>query len=135
MADWKAWKSDSLSSAQIVSCAVACSLVTEILGEGDSPKLELVCRDAESFMAQNERKYDLVFVDVFKGREVPGFVTTQPFLMQCRDSLSPGGRLALNYIEVDKQRWEDVQELVAIVFPGCQTVSNDDNRILISSAF
>jgi len=40
----------------------------ETLGEGDSPKLEPVCRDAESFMAENERKYDLVFVDVFKGQ-------------------------------------------------------------------
>ncbi len=106
----------------------------EILGEGDSPKLEHVCRDAESFMAQNERKYDVVFVDVFKGREVPGFVTTPPFLMRCRESLSPGGRLAFNYIELDKQNWEKVKEVVASAFPGCQELSQGDNRILITSA-
>jgi hypothetical protein len=104
----------------------------ETLGEGDSLKLEPVCRDAESFMAQNERKYDLVFVDVFKGRGVPDFVTAPFFLLQCRDSLSPGGRLALNYIEVDNRKWERARRLVAGVFPGCQLVSKDDNRILIS---
>jgi len=104
----------------------------ETLGESDSLKLDPVCRDAESFMAQNERKYDLVFVDVFKGRAVPDFVTAPLFLMQCRDSLSLGGRLALNYIEVDNRKWERVRRLVAGVFPGCQLVSKDDNRILIS---
>jgi spermidine synthase len=105
----------------------------EILGEGDARKIEPVCRDAESFMAQNERKYDLVFVDVFKGRAVPDFVTTPLFLMQCRDSLSPGGRLALNYIEVDKHEWEKARTVLAGVFPACQVVSKDDNRILITS--
>jgi len=104
----------------------------ETLGESDSLKLEPVCRDAESFMAQNERKYDLIFVDVFKGRAVPDFVTAPHFLMQCRDSLSLGGRLALNYIEVDKRTWERVRRVVVGVFPACQLVSKDDNRILIS---
>jgi len=105
----------------------------EILGEGNSPKLEPVSDDAESFMAQNERKYDLVFVDIFKGRVVPDFVTAPLFLRQCRNSLAPGGRVALNYIEVNKHKWDNVQKAVAGVFPGCQVISKDDNRILISS--
>ncbi len=109
------------------------SWALETLGEGDALKLELVCRDAECFMAKNARKYDLVFVDVFKGRAVPGFVTTPIFLMQCRDSLSLGGRLALNFIEVDKYEWEKARTILAGVFPECQIVSKDDNRILITS--
>jgi spermidine synthase len=103
----------------------------EILGEADARKLELVCRDAELFMAQNQHKYDLVFVDVFQGRVVPDFVTATPFLMQCRDSLSPGGHLALNYIEVDQTQWQNARGLVAAVLPGCYVVSKDDSRILI----
>ena len=105
----------------------------EILGEGNPAKLEPVCHDARSFMAQNECKYDLVFVDLFKGRIVPDFVTTPLFLGQCRDSLSPGGRLALNYIEVDKHKWEKARRVLAGAFPGAPIVSKDDNRILISS--
>ena len=104
----------------------------EIFGEADSPKLELVCRDAESFMAQNQRKYDLIFVDIFQGRAVPDFVTGPSFLMQCRDSLSPDGHLAINYIEVDQHQWEKARGLVAAVFPGCHLVSRDDSRILLS---
>ncbi len=104
----------------------------EILGKGNSPKLEPVCRDAEAFMAENQRKYDLVFVDIFKGRTVPDFATTALFLKQCRDSLAPGGVLAFNYIEGDKREWEEVRGAIAGVFPGCQLVSQDDSRILIS---
>ena len=107
----------------------------EILGEGNSSRIEPVCDDAESFMAQNGRKYDLVFVDVFNGRAVPDFVTTPLFLRQCRDSLEFGGVLAFNYIEGDKHKWEDVRALFAGVLPGCQVVSRGDSRILISPPF
>jgi len=64
---------------------------------------------------------------------VPGFVTTPRFLRQCREGLSPGGRLALNCIEVDKYQWEEVRRISADVFPGCQIISKDDSRILISA--
>ena len=103
----------------------------EILGEDAS--LEPVLGDAGAFMADNERKYDLVFVDVFKGKAVPDFVTSLLFLRQCRDSLSPGGRLALNYIEAHKKQWDKVQRVFAKVFPGSHNVSKDINRILISA--
>lgn len=104
----------------------------ETLGEGNSPKLEPMCRDAEAFMAESQRKYDLVFVDVFKGRVVPDFATTPLFLKQCRDSLAPGGILVFNYIEGDRDKWAEVRAAIAGVFPGCQLVSRNDNRILIS---
>ena len=103
----------------------------EILGEDDS--LEPVLGDAEAFMAGNQRKYDLVFVDIFRGKTVPDFVTSPLFLRQCRDSLSPGGRFALNYIEVHKNQWEKVQKVLAGIFPGSHLVSKDENRILISA--
>jgi SAM-dependent methyltransferase len=103
----------------------------DILGNDES--LEPVLADAELFMAENGRKYDLVFVDIFRGKSVPGFVTSPAFLRQCRDSLSPGGRLALNYIEVHKNKWEKVQRVFVDVFPGSHIVSKEANRILIAA--
>jgi spermidine synthase len=105
----------------------------ETLGDADPAKLEPVCRDAESFMAWNERTFDLVFVDVFTGRAVPDFVTAPPFLEQCRDSLAPGGRLALNYITDDKFKWETVRLALAVVFPESDVIGTGNNRILISA--
>jgi spermidine synthase len=94
--------------------------------------VEELLGDAEAFMARNERKYDLVFVDLFAGRDVPDFVTTGVFLRQCRAGLSPGGHLALNYLETDRGRWSRLRTAFAEVFPACHIISKDDNRILIS---
>jgi len=102
----------------------------EILGA--SPKLEPVCQDAESFMATNHRKFDLVFVDVFRHRRVPDFVTAPAFLRQCRDGISTEGRLALNYIVEEEQRWRAAQAAFAAVFPAHHLISARDSRILIS---
>jgi spermidine synthase len=88
--------------------------------------------DAEAFMAQNRRKYDLIFVDLFAGRYVPDFVTKGAFLRTCRDALSSGGHLALNYVEVDQARWNQLRQLFAEIFPGFHLISRNDNRILIS---
>jgi len=77
--------------------------------------------------------YDLVFVDIFRGKAVPDFVTSPLFLRQCRDGLSPGGRLALNYIEVRKSQWEKVQKVLDGIFPGSHIIRRDENRILISA--
>jgi spermidine synthase len=95
-------------------------------------ELEPVCQDAEAFMAENQRRFDLVFVDVFKGRKVPWFVTTPGFLRRCRDSLAPGGRLAFNYLVEDEHRWERVRRIFADVFPEARVVKSYDNRILFN---
>jgi trans-aconitate methyltransferase len=101
----------------------------EILGDG--PKLGFVAQDAESFVGRDEDQYDLVFVDIFKGRTVPEFATSPLFLRRCRARLSPGGRLALNYMEIHKPRWRKVQDAFSLVFPGAELVARKDNGILI----
>lgn len=93
---------------------------------------EALLDDAEAFMARNQRKFDLAFVDLFAGRDVPDFVITPAFLDQCRKSLSAGGHLALNYLEADQARWNQLRKAFSDIFPGCDVISKDDNRILIS---
>jgi spermidine synthase len=95
-------------------------------------QLEPICQDAEAFMGESRRTFDLVFVDIFKGRWVPPFATEPRFLRRCRDSLAPGGRLALNYLADDEQRWEKLRRVLLEIFPGARVESVRDNRILIS---
>ena len=88
--------------------------------------------DANAFIEQNNVKYELIFIDIFSGRVVPGFVTTAVFLQQCRDSLAPGGHLAFNYIINDDRHWESVQNICSLIFPGYTAISMGINRIIIS---
>ncbi len=106
----------------------------EFLEPNGPEKTQPICNDAYIFMQENTAKYDFVFIDVFKGREVPDFVFTQDFLQQCRNSLMPGGHVAFNYIVNNEQEWDVVQGVFSGVFPGNRIVKNGLNRILIGEA-
>jgi len=83
-------------------------------------------------MADHSAKYDLVFIDIFNGRVVPGFVTSAVFLQQCRECVAPGGHVAFNYIINDQQQWESVKNTCSVVFPGYQVIDLGINRIIIA---
>jgi spermidine synthase len=106
----------------------------EAFADGAAPKTEIVGGDAEAFMTENQRVFDLIFVDVFQGRTVPEFVTSSRFLGQCKHSLSPRGFFALNYIEEDEQRWQRARATLAELFPWHELVRSHDNRIFLSAA-
>ena len=93
-----------------------------------------VCEDAQTYIAVNTRKYDFIFIDIFDSRTVPDFVTDRAFLAKCRESLTPGGRLALNYIVNDDAKWAATQKTFAGIFPRHEIIENDINRIFIAEA-
>jgi len=106
----------------------------EFLEPNGPHKTQPICNDAQVFMRSNTSMYDFVFVDVFKGRVVPQFVITEEFLRQCRNSLSPGGHIAFNYIVNDANEWEDVKKTFSSVFPGNKIIQSGANRILIAES-
>ena len=91
-----------------------------------------VCDDAGAFMRSNSTTYDFIFIDIFYGRDVPDFVVSPEFLMQCRSALKSGGRLALNYIADDPQRWAEVETVFAALYPGYAVLGVNVNKILIA---
>ncbi len=91
-----------------------------------------VCDDAAAYMQRNTTTYDFIFIDIFYGREVPAFVVSADFLIQCRSALTKGGRLALNYIADDPQRWAEVETVFAALYPGYEVLGVNVNKILIS---
>ena len=105
----------------------------EVLAESKAPIVP-VCSDAMIFMERNQAEYDLVFVDIFSGRVVPDFVTSIPFLQQCRAALVEGGRVVLNYIINDEKQWDNISRQFTEVFPRHKVLSNGINRILITDA-
>jgi spermidine synthase len=98
------------------------------------PKEQLlpVCIDASRFMNENTEKYDLILIDIFSGKVVPPFVTTNTFLQQCKDALLPGGHLSLNYIVMDDAAWDTVRGTFETIFAGCHIISIYTNRLLIA---
>jgi spermidine synthase len=112
---------------EILKCAV------EFLAEDCPARINPVCSDAQAYMQKNTAKYDLIFIDIFIGRVVPDFVTTPSFLALCRNSLSPGGRLAFNYIINEDAKWQTAQATFAATFPEHKVINDGINRLFITN--
>lgn len=95
--------------------------------------IEMIKSDAEDYLHRNNRKFNLLIVDLFVGRVVPSFVTTQAFIENCRSHISEGGSFALNYIIQKGEEWEKFKEVFDTVFPQNKIVENGINRILVAT--
>lgn len=93
-----------------------------------------VCADAQEYMAGNHTQFDLVIVDIFNSRIVPGFVTTPEFLALCRKSVRPGGKMIMNYIVQRNEDWVPVDKTLRKVFPQCHCIDDGLNRVVIATA-
>ena len=78
----------------------------EHLADNKRNKIKPVCADANDFVSTDTAEYDLVIVDIFMGRVVPGFVTSNEFLQKCRARLTSPGNLILNYIIISNSEWD-----------------------------
>jgi spermidine synthase len=54
-------------------------------------------QDARTYLKQSKKKYDLVFLDVFRDVTIPFHLSSSEFFMMIRKILSPGGTLFVNF--------------------------------------
>jgi spermidine synthase len=65
----------------------------------DDPKrLNIVIADGAQFVAENDKKYDLILVDGFDEDARPGELDSLPFYQMCRSRLSENGIVAINLL-------------------------------------
>ncbi|CAH1002485.1 Polyamine aminopropyltransferase [Neolewinella maritima] len=65
---------------------------------GLAAPIEVVQADALAFLQLDERRFDLICVDVFQDATVPAHLDHVDFLALCRETLLPGGALVYNRI-------------------------------------
>lgn len=109
-------------------------MAMEHLSEKPDIQLNPICDDAAHFITHQSEKYDLLFIDIFQGRVVPSFVTSVPFLTDCKARIAPGGRLVMNYIENDPMAWKTTLEIFRSVFPQSRILYHNINRIFVAEA-
>ena len=70
-------------------------------GLGEAKGLTLIHQDAKQYVQKavvQKKQYDLIIVDLFLGREIPGFVESQSFLRQLHRLLKKDGRVIINFL-------------------------------------
>lgn len=92
-----------------------------------------VCADAGEYMANNSNSYDLLVVDIFNSRIVPGFVISNEFLTLCRNSIRPGGKMIMNYIAQRNEDWAPVDKNIRKVFPRSHCTDDGLNRVIVAT--
>lgn len=97
-------------------------------------KLKAQCEPAEVYVEEHvNEKYDMLVCDIFNGRQVPGFVTTTPFLQKCRRNINPGGHFILNYIVNKDAEWREAMYNINTVFPQQVVLSDGINKVVIAT--
>jgi spermidine synthase len=71
-------------------------LARRYFGFKESPRLRVFEDDGRAFVKQRDRKYDMVFLDAFKGGSVPYHLKTVEFYREIAQSLNEEGLLATN---------------------------------------
>ena len=64
----------------------------------NNPNLGLITQDGRSYLNYNEKKYDTVFIDAFKGLNAPFELTTYEAMQKVYDSLNENGTVITNII-------------------------------------
>lgn len=106
----------------------------ELLPAGSAGRITPVCADAFQFLEKDKGQYDLLVVDVFSGRHVPGFVLHPVFLGLCRERLSSAGHLILNYMVNHPNEEQKAKAALEAAFGNVKELCFDINRVYIATA-
>ena len=68
----------------------------------NNPNLGLITQDGRSYLNYNEKKYDTVFIDAFKGLNAPFELTTYEAMQKVYNSLDENGTVITNIISAIK---------------------------------
>ena len=66
--------------------------------DNNNPNLGLITQDGRSYLNYNEKKYDTVFIDAFKGLNTPFELTTYQAIQKVYNSLNENGIVITNLI-------------------------------------
>lgn len=65
--------------------------------------LEIVIDDAKTFIQNAKHPYDLIIVDVFQDREMPGFLFEETFVDKLHDLTNSGGVILFNTMKLSPE--------------------------------
>ena len=120
--------------AQIVGVEIDPVMIT--LGKKylhlDTKQVKIIEADAEKWLSQDKDKFDLVIVDLYRGRRVMG-VDKAKFLKQLRQRLARGGIAIVNLLQIKETRDQNKKliDKLKLIFTHAQEVKTPANRLLL----
>ena len=89
--------------------------------------VHLVYEDARTYLNRTRQKrFDLVFLDVYAGENIPWYLTTSEAMLRIKEVLNPGGRLIINTMTWAKGSSPDLERLESVLLE-----SFDEARVFL----
>jgi hypothetical protein len=103
----------------------------------NEPNLNVIVQDGRYFLAQSDRKYDVIIIDAYHQPYIPFHVATEEFFALALEHLGPGGVVAINVgrtasdfrlVDVLAATMNEIFETVFII-----DVPGDTNSVVIGT--
>ncbi len=112
------------------------ALRDEFLIPPDDERLNIVCADGSTFMAQGDDTFDVILIDGFTAEGQPPALSTPAFYRHCARRLAPQGVLILNLHAAEPALGQHLKRLHKVMGAGVFDVAVDDgdNRVVLAAA-
>lgn len=107
------------------------ALAQRHFGVRPNQRFRLVERDGRMFLRQAQERYDIIFVDAYRGTFVPFHLLTREFFQTAKRKLTPGGVVAQN-IEPTTMLYDAAIATLKSVFANVDTYQADGNVVAIA---
>ena len=115
--------------------SVMVEIAREYFALPESDRIEIVVDDAMHFLIHGTRRYEMMLVDIYSGKEVPELLRNSTFYELCYNSLEQNGMLALNLLTSDAETFKHILWLIRQRFDRstlCLTIPDHVNIIVFA---
>lgn len=95
---------------------------------------EIIQADAADFMERQEQKFQMICIDIFIGENIPTHITSDDFIRNIKNALTPSGRVLWNMLYANKAQIREVNEFIdyqfSLFFPDFQILEVLGNVII-----
>jgi len=107
----------------------------EFFGFREGPRMKVYIRDGRVQVrrfVREKRKYDIIFLDAFRGGYIPYHLTTKEFIESIRTLLTPGG-IVVNNLRPGFESYHYHRRTLASVLPQQWSYGSGGNVIVVSA--
>ena len=95
--------------------------------------INIITSDAIEYITQSDRKYDFIFVDIFKGKSAPPEIGNKDFLQTIQQHLTPYGIAVYNCCFSTTESCDSIKHKAWNIFKEVRLINNGKEFYLILS--
>jgi spermidine synthase len=105
-------------------------LAGQYLGVKAEPNFEIAVLDGRMYLVRNQKTFDIILVDAYRGPFVPFHLLTREFYALVKQRLEPGGVVVQN-VEPSTMLFDAAVATIGAVFPNIEFFQGGGNIVIV----